>query len=67
MTLLLVFAVTVFIGDMIVVAVCAMVEQLSKQFSLILFLFLFMAVFPVAWKIAVRITEPKTPTNQPAS
>jgi hypothetical protein len=67
MTLLFAFAVVVFIGDIITVGICAVVEHFSKPISLFVFLFLFMGVFPVAWKIAVRITEPKTPANQSAA
>lgn len=67
MMLIFAFAIAVIIGDVAVFAICSVVEHFSKQASLIAFLFLFMAVFPVAWKIAVRVTEPKTPSGQSAS
>jgi hypothetical protein len=67
MMLIFAFAIAVFVGDVAVFAVCSLIEQFSKQASLIAFLFLFMAVFPVAWKVAVRVTEPKTPTGQSAA
>ncbi|MPZ37046.1 MAG: hypothetical protein GEU95_03110 [Rhizobiales bacterium] len=58
MTLLIAFAATVLVGDLIAVGICAVVEQFSKQISLLLFLLLFVGVIPLAWKLAVRITEP---------
>lgn len=67
MSLIVAFAIAVLIGDVAVFAICTVVEYFSKSVSLIVFLFLFMAVFPIAWKIAVRVTEPKAPTGQSAA
>ena len=59
MALLLAFIVTVLIGDLVAIGISYVVEQFSKTVSLFVFLFLFMGMIPVAWRIAVRITEPK--------
>jgi hypothetical protein len=61
MVLLTAFAITVVLGDLIAIGISAVVEQFSKPISLIVFLILFMAVIPVAWRIAVRATEPRGP------
>ena len=67
MSLIIAFAITVLVGDLIAIGICAVVEQFSKPVSLFLFLFLFAAVFPAAWRVAVRITEPKDATAGPSS
>ena len=59
MVLLTAFIVTVLLGDLIAVGISAVVEHFSKPISLFVFLALFIAVIPVAWRIAVRYTEPK--------
>ena len=59
MVLLSAFVATVLIGDVIAIGIAEMVEYFSKQISLFVFLALFIGVIPVAWRIAVRITEPK--------
>jgi hypothetical protein len=61
MILLFAFAITVMIGDLIAIGICAIVEQFSEMASLILFLILFAGVFPLAWRFAVRATEPTAP------
>jgi len=59
MVLLAAFLVTVLVGDLLAIIIAEVVEYFSKQISLFVFLGLFMAVIPVAWRIAVRFTEPK--------
>jgi hypothetical protein len=59
MVLLAAFLVTVLVGDLLAIIIAEVVEYFSKQISLFVFLGLFMAVIPVAWRIAVRVTEPK--------
>jgi hypothetical protein len=66
MSLIIAFAITVLVGDLVAIGICAIVEQFSKTASLFLFLFLFAAVFPVAWRLAVRVTEPKDATAGPS-
>jgi hypothetical protein len=61
MVLLTTFAITVVLGDLIAIGISAVVEQFSKPVSLIVFLILFMGVIPIAWRIAVRATEPNGP------
>lgn len=67
MSLIIAFAIIVLVGDLVAVGICAIVEQFSKPVSLFLFLFLFAAVFPAAWHLAVRVTEPKDATAGPSS
>jgi succinate dehydrogenase hydrophobic anchor subunit len=65
MVLLTAFIVTVVLGDLVAIGISAVVEHFSKPISLFVFLALFVAVIPVAWRIAVRFTEPKgTPRSQ---
>ena len=59
MALLVAFIVTIILGDLIAIGISYVVEQFSKPISLFVFLFLFAAMIPLAWRIAVRITEPK--------
>jgi hypothetical protein len=61
MVLLTTFAITVVLGDLIAIGISAVVEQFSKPVSLIVFLILFLGVIPIAWRIAVRATEPNGP------
>jgi hypothetical protein len=58
MILLTVFIVTVLLGDLVAVAIAEVVEYFSKTISLFVFLGLFTVAIPVAWRIAVQITEP---------
>jgi hypothetical protein len=60
MALLTAFIVTVVIGDLIAIGIAEIVEYFSKPISLLVFLFLFIGIIPVAWRIAVRFTEPKS-------
>jgi hypothetical protein len=61
MLLIVAFAITVIVGDLIAIGICSIVEQFSEMGSLILFLILFAGVIPLAWRIAVRATEPDGP------
>jgi hypothetical protein len=61
MILLIAFGITVLIGDLVAIGICSIVERFSEMGSLILFLILFVGVFPVAWHISVRATEPDAP------
>lgn len=58
MVLLTAFAITVVLGDLVAIGISAVVEQFSKPISLIVFLILFVGIIPIAWRIAVRATEP---------
>lgn len=59
MVLLFAFIVTVVIGDLLAVGIAEIVEYFSKTISLFVFLGLYVAVIPIAWRIAIRYTEPK--------
>jgi hypothetical protein len=59
MILLTTFAISVLIGDLIAIGICSIVERFSEMGSLILFLMLFVVVIPLAWRSAVRLTEPE--------
>ena len=48
------------LGDIVAIVIAYAVEQFSEQISLFVFLFLFVGAIPVAWRIAVRVTEPKS-------
>jgi hypothetical protein len=57
--LLLVFLVTLLIGQLISVAAGFLVErQVSPYTGLVTFLACYFAMFWVAWRVAVRITAP---------
>ncbi len=58
MLLIAAFAISVLVGDLIAIGICSIVERFSEMGSLILFLTLFVAVIPLAWRTAVRATEP---------
>lgn len=59
MILLATYVVLVIAGDFIAFLIGRIVEYWSSQIGLIVFLACFIAVFVIAWKIAVRLTEPK--------
>jgi hypothetical protein len=59
MVLLTAFVLTVLLGDLIAVGIAEIVEYFSEPISLFVFLFLFIGIIPIAWRIAVRFTEPK--------
>ena len=58
MILLTAFVVTVVAGDLLAIAIAEIVEYFNKTASLMVFLALFAGVIPIAWRIAVRVTEP---------
>ena len=58
MILLTAFAITVVVGDLLAIGICAIIEQFSKNISLLAFLGMFVAVIPLSWRLAVRATEP---------
>ena len=57
MSIILIFAVFVIVGDAIAVGISAVVERFSTPVSLFVFLGLFVLVFWIAWGCAVRVTE----------
>jgi tryptophan-rich sensory protein len=56
--LLTTFVLSVLVGDLIAIAICAVIEQFSKTASLLIFLLMFWGVIPFAWRFSVRATEP---------
>ena len=61
MSLLVVFIITIIIGQAISIFLGLLVEQhYSAYGGLITFIALYFAMFWIGWKIAVRITEPGT-------
>ena len=61
MSLLVVFIVTIAIGQALSIFLGLLVEQQYSSYAgLITFIALYFAVFWIGWKIAVRITEPGT-------
>ena len=58
MVLLTAFVITVVVGDLIAIGICALIEQFSKNISLLVFLAMFVGVIPLSWRIAVRATDP---------
>lgn len=61
MILLTAFAISVLAGELVAIGICAVIEQFSKTISLFAFLVLFIGVIPLAWRVAVRATEPGGP------
>ena len=61
MILLATFMISVIVGDLIAIGIGAVIEQFSKNISLLAFLAMFIGVIPLAWKVAVRATEPDGP------
>jgi hypothetical protein len=57
MTVLLIFAAFVLVGDIAAVGISYLFESVSHFASLLVFLGLFVLVFGVAWKLAVLVTE----------
>ena len=58
MLLITAFAISVLVGDLIAIGICSIVERFSEMGSLVLFLTLFVVVIPIAWRLAVKSTEP---------
>jgi hypothetical protein len=61
MILLTAFVISVLVGDLIAVGICWIIELFSKTASLLIFLTMFIGVIPLAWWVAVRVTEPEGP------
>jgi hypothetical protein len=60
MTLLLTFIVCLLIGQSLSIGVGLMVERYTTPYTgLITFIACYFAMFWVAWRVAVRITEPR--------
>jgi hypothetical protein len=60
-TLLVVYLVTLVLGQVIAVAVGLTVERFYTPYTgLVVFIPLYFAVFWLAWRLAVRITAPRT-------
>jgi hypothetical protein len=57
MSVILVFALFVVVGDAVAVGISAIVERFSETASLFVFLALFILVFWIAWVCAVRVAE----------
>jgi hypothetical protein len=57
MTVILIFAAFVLVGDTAAVFISYLFERVSNFTSLMVFLVLFALVFYVAWQLAVRVTE----------
>jgi hypothetical protein len=61
MTLLITYIITLLLAQSLSVGVGLLVDQAhSSHAGLLAFLVLYFAMFVVAWKIAVRITEPRS-------
>jgi len=58
MKLILIYVVFVIIGEIGAYLVGRTVEQMSPAWSLPVFLACFFLVFGIAWKLAVKVTEP---------
>jgi hypothetical protein len=68
MGLLVAYLVCLIIGQAITIGIGLSIDRYySSTASLPISLFLYFAMFWVAWKVAVRITEPKTETPAPPS
>jgi hypothetical protein len=61
MILLTAFIISVVVGDLVAVAIAAIIEQFSETVSLLAFLAMLLVVIPIAWRVAMRVTEPKIP------
>lgn len=59
MVLLAAFVLTLLVGDLVAIGLAWTVKQFSKTLGLFVFLGLFLGIIPIAWRIAVHVTEPK--------
>jgi hypothetical protein len=65
MSLLVVYIVSVIIGQTISIMAGLMVDRYYSSYGgLMVFIGLYFFMFWLTWKIAVRITEPKSPPQQ---
>jgi hypothetical protein len=61
MNLLIVFILCLLVGQSVSVGVGLLVERLFTPYTgLVTFIALYFAMFWVTWKVAVRLTEPRT-------
>jgi hypothetical protein len=67
MSLLIVYVIAIMVGDLFAVGIVEIVERYSEKASLGVFLALYFVVFWVAWRVAVRVTEPRPALSQPAA
>ena len=67
MILIIVFVISILVGDLIAVGIAEVVEHFSEQLSLWVFLALFFLVFWGAWVIAVRVTAPPSESRNDAA
>ena len=56
MSLIIIYVVGIFVGDIVAVGVAEVVERFSEKASLGVFLALYFLVFWIAWRFAVRVT-----------
>jgi len=60
MNLLITYLITVLLGQSAVIAIALLIDQIQTPFiSLLVFFPLFFGMFWLAWKVSVRLTEPK--------
>jgi hypothetical protein len=65
MNLLLVFLTSVLVGQPISVSIGLLVERHSTPYTgLVTFIVFYFAMFWVAWRFAVRVTEPRPPVRK---
>ena len=57
MSVILIFALFVVVGDTVAVGISSIVERFSDTASLFVFLALFILVFWISWVCAVRVAE----------
>ena len=61
MTLLVAYIASVIVGQLAAVSVGLAVDRLYSSYAgLVVFIPLYFAVFWLAWRFAVRVTEPRT-------
>jgi hypothetical protein len=67
MTLLIVFLITLVIGQSISIGIGLAVERYGSPYTgLMAFIGCYFAMFWLAWRFAVRVTEPRLAAKQPA-
>jgi FlaA1/EpsC-like NDP-sugar epimerase len=65
MKLLLVFLTSVLVGQSISIGIGLLVERHSTPYTgLVTFIVFYFAMFWVAWRLAVRVTEPRAPVRK---
>jgi len=67
MSVILIFAGFVLVGDTLAVIISYLFERISNSVSLMVFLGLYILVFWVAWKLAVYVTERYIVGEQPVA